>query len=81
MCDKFQKSLDNARDRANALRDEYGGDSTQYKDAIRAIDAYGKENVDNGVTVQIGDAGGYNGQTDVNPSGDSPTGYRCSFSH
>lgn len=54
MCDQFHQSLDAAQAAANKLQDEYGDKSTQYQDAQRAIDAYGKENIDNGVTVQIG---------------------------
>jgi len=51
MCDNFQKELDAAQNGANALKDTYGAKSVQYTDAQRAIDAYGKEGIDNGVTV------------------------------
>lgn len=54
MCDNFQKALDAAQDAANELKEKYGALSTRYTDAQRGIDAYGKENVDNGVTVQLG---------------------------
>jgi hypothetical protein len=63
---------------ANALKRQYGADSSQYKDAQRAIDAYGWQGVDNGVTVNI-DAGATQGApaaTDVHPDSGSPTGYR-----
>ena len=56
-CDNFQKGLDEAQKGANALKDKYGADSSQYKDAQRAIDSYGKQNVDNGVTIMAGKAG------------------------
>jgi RHS repeat-associated protein len=81
MCDNFQKELDSAQHAANALKDTYGADSTQYKDAQRAIDAYGKEGVDNGVTVQVGYTGGYPGAVEakvgsVTPTNDNPYGMR-----
>ncbi len=53
MCDNFQKSLDAAQDAANKLKGTYGEKSTQYTDAQRAIDVYGKQNIDNGVTVTL----------------------------
>jgi hypothetical protein len=77
-CDQFQGDLNHAQEAANTLKGEYGADSTQYTDAQRAIDSYGKENVDNGVTVNIGATGGYPGtmtatdgaaKTDLNPTG------------
>jgi RHS repeat-associated protein len=80
MCDNFQKTLDAAQTGANALKDKYGADSTQYKDAQRAIDAYGKEGVDNGVTVNAtnmrpGDAAGVQREVgSVTPTKDNPNG-------
>ena len=77
-CDNFQQSLNDAQDRANALKSQDGANATQYTDAQRAIDAYGKQGVDNGVTVNI-DAGatqGASAATDVHPEPGSPTGYR-----
>jgi RHS repeat-associated protein len=77
-CDQFQGLLDKAQDAANKLKDTYGADSSKYTDAQRAIDSYGKENVDNGVNVNIGATGGYPGtttatdgaaKTDLNPTG------------
>jgi RHS repeat-associated protein len=65
-CDNFQKSLDLAQAAANQLKDKYGADSTEYTDAQRAIDAYGKKDIDNGVLVKMGDPGaGAGGRTDV----------------
>lgn len=79
MCDNFQKTLDAAQSAANNLRDN---GSPQYKDTQRAIDAYGKEGVDNGVTVNAkdmrpGDAAGV--QRDigsVTPTKDNPNGQK-----
>ena len=76
-CDQFQQFLDRAKAAADKLKDTYGADSEKYKDAQRAIDAFGKENVDNGVTVNIADIGvpadtraDPGGQkTDLNPTG------------
>ena len=76
MCDQFQKGLDAAQQAANKLKDEYGDKSSQYTDAQRAIDAYGKENIDNGVTVQAGNTGNYGGNTQVKDDSTSPTGSR-----
>ena len=56
-CDNFQNGLDEAQKGANALKDKYGADSSQYKNAQGAIDSYGKQNVDNGVTIMAGKAG------------------------
>jgi len=64
-CNNFQKSLDQSQAAANKLKDKYGADSKQYTDAQRAIDVYGKQNVDNGVVVKIGDTGGWGGVTAV----------------
>lgn len=64
-CDNFQKTLDAAQNGANALKDKYGADSSQYKDAQRAIDAYGKQGVDNGVTIAQGKVGADTVQTVV----------------
>jgi RHS repeat-associated protein len=82
MCDNFQKTLDTAQTGANALKDKYGADSTQYKDAQRAIDAYGKEGVDNGVTLNLkepkpGDAAGVEPSIGSAPkTADNPLGIR-----
>jgi hypothetical protein len=81
MCDNFQKELDAAQQGANALKDTYGADSTKYKDSQRAIDAYGKEGVDNGVTVQLGNTGTAAGEVDrsvgsVTPTADNPNGQK-----
>jgi RHS repeat-associated protein len=53
-CESFGESLANAQKSADNLKQQHGADSTQYKDAQRAIDAYGKANVNNGVTIQAG---------------------------
>jgi len=49
-CDSFQQSLDQAQAAANALKDKYGADSKQYKDAQASISSYGERGKDNGVT-------------------------------
>jgi RHS repeat-associated protein len=76
-CDSFQGSLNHAQTAADQIKATYGADSTQYKDAERAINSYGAENVANGVTVNIGNTA-YPGQTtatdgaaktDLNPTG------------
>jgi hypothetical protein len=36
------------------LKDKYGGDSSQYKNALSAISAYGDPGKANGVTIEIG---------------------------
>jgi len=82
MCDNFQKSLDAAQEAANKLKAANGPDSTEYKDAQRAIDVYGKENVDNGVTVALGGVpAGAEGHVDpnigsVDPTKDNPLGQK-----
>ena len=78
-CDNFQKGLDKAQEAANAAKEKYGADSDQYKNAQRAIDAYGKAGVDNGVTIQVGDTGKYAAITTVAgtlgaKTADNPTG-------
>jgi RHS repeat-associated protein len=73
-CDNFQASLGRAQAAANNLKEKYGEDSTQYKDAQRAIDAYGTENIDNGVLVKIGDPGsGRGGKTEAAGLRGAPT--------
>ncbi len=67
-CDQFQGVLDQAQGAANKLKDQYGADSTQYQDAQRAIDAYGKQGVDNGVQINIGATAGYPGFTSADNS-------------
>ena len=47
----FANNLAGAQTAANALKDQYGAKSDQYTSAQRAIDAYGAQGVDNGVTV------------------------------
>jgi RHS repeat-associated protein len=80
-CATFQKSLDQAQTAANALKDKYGADSKQYTTAQRAIDAYGKAGVDNGVTVDVGNTGKYGAITTVAgaagpKTADNPTGQK-----
>jgi RHS repeat-associated protein len=53
-CDDFEDQLNSAQKEANKLKEMYGANSTQYKDTQRAIDAFGAQGVDNGVTVNIG---------------------------
>ncbi len=82
MCDNFQSSLNAAQQDASKLKETYGADSTEYKDAQRAIDFYGKENVDNGVTLTLGgQPKGAEGQVDPNvgsttPTSDNPLGQK-----
>jgi RHS repeat-associated protein len=64
-CDNVQAALDKAQDAADALGNKYGWDSKQYLDAQRAIDAYGDEGVDNGVTIAQGNVGSGEAQTEV----------------
>jgi len=64
-CDNFQATLDKAQDAADALGAKYGWDSKQYTDAQLAIDAYGDEGVDNGVTIAQGDVGAGKAETKV----------------
>jgi RHS repeat-associated protein len=77
-CSQFQGVLDQAQAAANQVKDQYGADSAQYQDAQRAIDAYGKQGVDNGVQINIGATAGYPGfttadnshaKTDLDPTG------------
>ncbi|MFZ0634436.1 MAG: RHS repeat-associated core domain-containing protein [Candidatus Acidiferrales bacterium] len=58
-CDNFQKTLDAAQKAANNLT------SKAAKDAQRAIDAYGKQGVDNGVTIAQGKVGADTAETAV----------------
>jgi hypothetical protein len=60
-----QKTLDDAQKAANSLKDTYGAKSSQYTDAQRAIDAYGKQGVDNGVTIAQGKVGADTAETAV----------------
>jgi RHS repeat-associated protein len=52
-CDRFQAGLDRAQTAADALKAKYGADSDQFKSAQRAIDAYGKAGIDNGVVIHV----------------------------
>jgi hypothetical protein len=76
LCDQFQESLQIAQQAADKLKKEYGDKSSQYTDAQRAIDAYGKEGIDNGVTVQAANTGAYGGSTNITQDSSSPTGAR-----
>jgi hypothetical protein len=80
-CIDFRKGLDQAQEAANVAKDTYGTNSDQYKDTQRAIDAYGKAGVDNGVTIQVGDTGKYGAVTTVAGNAgaqtkDNPTGQK-----
>jgi len=77
-CDSFQSDLANAQTAANKIKASKGADSTEYKDAQRAIDSYGGRDVANGVTINVGATGGYPGittatdgaeKTALNPTG------------
>ena len=52
-CDNVQAALDRAQNAADAIGEKHGWDSQKYLDAQRAIDAYGDEDVDNGVHISI----------------------------
>jgi RHS repeat-associated protein len=59
-CDRFQEGLDKAQEAADIIG---AGENCQwqckeYLDAQRAIDVYGDEDVNNGVTIAQGDVGG-----------------------
>ena len=64
-CANFQKSLDQAQAATDKLKDKYSEKSSQYTSAQRAIDAYGKAGVDNGVAIKVGNTGKYGAQVDV----------------
>lgn len=64
-CDSFQKSLDQSQTAANGLKDKYGADSSEYKQAQAAISAYGGRGDANGVTINVGDTGKYGAITTV----------------
>jgi RHS repeat-associated protein len=55
-CENAHQSDDKARAALGAIKDKYGADSSQYKDALRASDALGGRK-DNGVVLAIGNAG------------------------
>jgi len=82
MCDNFQNSLNAAQADADKLKATYGDKSKEYTDAQRAIDFYGKENVDNGVTLTLGgQPKGAEGQVDpsvgsTTPTSDNPLGQK-----
>jgi RHS repeat-associated protein len=79
-CSDFQNGLDKAQGEANKLKDANGSSSVEYKDAQRAIDAYGEAGVNNGVTIQYDkNEGGaftqvYN--TTDKKTADNPTGQK-----
>jgi len=75
----FAANLASAQQAANALKDQFGAQSQEYTDAQRAIDAYGKQGVDNGVTVQFVNGFQAPGMTYVSgvagaKTADNPTG-------
>lgn len=50
---KFEAALQRAREQLAAIEKKYTKDSTEYKDAVRALNAYGDPNQANGVTVSF----------------------------
>jgi len=72
-CDNFQALLDQAQAAADVLGETVGWDSKQYIDAQRAIDAFGDEGVDNGVTIAQGNTGSYAATTKVGGNRSAPT--------
>jgi RHS repeat-associated protein len=66
-CKNFQTNLDTAQAAANQVKDTKGEDSQEYQSAQRAIDAYGKAGVDNGVVIQQGDQGSGRGSAAPQP--------------
>jgi RHS repeat-associated protein len=78
-CTNFQDSLTEAQKSADALKQKYGANSTQYTDAQRAIDSYGAAGVDNGVVIKVGNTGSAGAQVQVGgvagpKTKDNPTG-------
>ena len=66
--DFYHGLLDAAQSGANQLKERYGSDSSQYKTAQSAIDAYGTKGIDNGGTIAQGRVGADTVQTIVNDS-------------
>jgi RHS repeat-associated protein len=66
-CDAFQAGLIQAQADADKLKDKYGANSKQYKDAQNAINSFGREGVDNGVHIAFGDTGKYAATTTYGP--------------
>jgi RHS repeat-associated protein len=52
-CDDFETGRKAAQASADKLKARYGAESARYKDAQRAIDAYGARGVDNGVSISV----------------------------
>ena len=80
---KFRAALIAAQADLVKIGDKYGVESTQYKEAERAIKIYGTEGIDNGVTVGVGTLknAGANGETEVSrrigaKTADNPTGQK-----
>ena len=66
-CDDFENQLGSAQQKADQLKQMYGPNSSQYLDTQRAIDAFGAQGEDNGVTVNIGQTStGAVAETDAN---------------
>jgi hypothetical protein len=53
-CSKFAAGLQKANEQLSKIEKRYGKDSTEYKDAVRGLKAYGTLGDKNGVTVQFG---------------------------
>ena len=51
---RFEEQLKNGRAQLDKIKARYGADSAEYKNAKRALDAYGAVNEKNGVTVTLG---------------------------
>jgi RHS repeat-associated protein len=51
---KFEAQLARARNNLEKIKTRYGAASDEFKNAERAVNAYGKTGVDNGVVVQFG---------------------------
>jgi transposase-like protein len=64
-CTNFQDSLNEAQKAADALKQKYGANSSQYMGAQRAIDSYGKAGIDNGVVIKVGNTGSAGAQVQV----------------
>jgi RHS repeat-associated protein len=74
----FAKGLADAQTAANALKDQYGANSSEYTSAQKAIDSYGAQGVDNGVNVRF-DSNVSGGVTEVSgvagdKTADNPNG-------
>lgn len=81
--ERFRVAFKAAQSDLTMIGEKFGLDSSEYTEAKRALDSYGKEGVDNGVTVSVGTLKNTNAnaETDVSRgigqiSTDNPNGQR-----